>query len=355
MNNLEDKKGLLEAVLGAEITIHASDLNPVYQADLVQVVSTDLYQSLTRFFGETPPLFTVSMPLDRIVRYKDGSYSSMERALVGGIAQHQGYDLVNGLNLAQHIMDGLMPVLSHRLIAIYSDLIAQNSAFASQINNIFIVPELSKLKSTSEFIKEVAQDIRLISRSDRLGVATLSNVQQRRIDLNQTFYTFTSRLSQSANGGYFDAQSVADDYFVARHALSNYIVALVLEIIIARTLDDESVTVMRRKVVECFERLNAVTEDLARSLQNRELANWNEINNIDNFYRWSYDFMASNRRNSLHAQNQQIRGLKENALSYFDIQFELDRVDEFVRSRHNLVRSVVLRRGDEDGPGISNE
>jgi hypothetical protein len=340
-NNVQ-RKALLETILGSEVIIPTSNIQGSQNSNILSIVSSDLFSGLKNYFDTSAPFFQTSLPLERIVRYKDGSFSSMEKSLKGGFSQHQGFDILNGMDVAQQLMTCVMPMLNQRLTSIYSDLINQNSHYLNQIQDQFIIPEISKLKSIAEFIKDVSEDMYHISKSNNLIVATLTNVQQRRIDLKQIFHTFITRLKGAINTPFFDPQSIANSYLIARYALSNYIVSLVLECIVSGNIDDESVQRLEEKVEKCFNELNHITGKLSNILENRKFANANEINNINSFHRWSYDYMAQNQVNNLHNQNQSIDNIKNSTLSYFDIDFEKQRLEEFVNARHDFIKTIRI-------------
>lgn len=344
MSNTEEKKALLETILGSEIIIPTSNLRGGQDNNILTIVSSDLYSGLSNYFDSTAPLFQTSIPLERIVRYKDGSFSSMEKSIKGGFSQHQGFEILNSMDVAQQLMSCVMPILNQRLASIYTDLINQNNNYLSQIQDVFVIPEISKLKSIAEYIQDVSDEISHISKSNNLSIATLTNIQQRRIDLKQIFHTFVTRLQQAVNSTFFDPQNIANSYLVARYALSNYIASLVLECIVSGNLDDDSVLRMKSKVEKFFNELNEITDRLSIILENKRYANANEINNINSFYRWSYDYMAQNQVNNLHDQNQSIDDIKQNTLDYFDINFEIKRLDEFIESRHDFIKNIQITK-----------
>lgn len=340
MSKKDEQKALLEKILGSEIIIHHSDVQSQKNHGVLNIISQDLFSSLSHYFNSNAPFFQTSLPLDRIVRYKDGSFSSMEKSIKGGFSQHQGFDIINSMDITQQLMSCVMPMLNQRLTSIYADLINQNNYYLSQIQDQLIIPEISKLKSIAEFIKDVSDEISHISKSNNLCVATLTNMQQRRIDLKQIFHTFITRLEQSIN--FFDPQNIANSYLVARYSLSNYIVSLVLECIVSGNIDDESVKRLESKVEKCFHDLNSITQRLSTILENRRFANRNEINNINSFYRWSYDYMAQNQVNNLHNQNNNIDRINNETLVYFDIEFEKQRLKDFIKARHDFVEDIVI-------------
>ncbi|MBN3208400.1 hypothetical protein H5A35_13410 [Pectobacterium brasiliense] len=340
-NNIE-RKALLETILGAVVTVPTSDIQGSQNSNIMSVVSSDVFFGLKSYFDTSAPFFQTSLPLERIVRYKDGSFSSMEKSVKGAFSQHQGFDILNGIDVVQQLMACVMPMLNQRLTLIYSDLINQNNHYLNQIQDQFIIPEISKLKSISDFIRDVSEDIYHISKSNNLSIATLTNVQQRKIDLKQTFHTFIARLNAAANAPCFDPQGIANNYLIARYALSNYIVSLVLESIVSGNIDDESIQRLEGKVERFFNQLNIITRELSRVLENRKLANANEINNINSFYQWSYNYAAQNQVNNLHSQNNTIDAIKNNALSYFDIDLEKQRLKDFVNARHDYIKTIRI-------------
>lgn len=342
MSKKDEQKALLETILGSEVIIPTSDIQSHKNDGILNIVSQDLFGGLSHYFNSNAPFFQTSLPLGRIVRYKDGSFSSMEKSIKGGFSQHQGFDILNSMDIVQQLMSCVMPMLNQRLTSIYSDLISQNNYYLSQVQDQFIIPEISKLKSIAEFIKDVSDEITHISKSNNLCIATLTNIQQRRIDLKQIFHTFIARLEQSVNSSFFDPQNIANSYLVARYSLSNYIVSLVLECIVSGNIDDESVSRLESKVETSFSDLNHITQKLSNILENRRYANFNEINNINSFYRWSYDYMTQNQVNNLHNQNQNIDRIQSETLTYFDIEFEKKRLREFIKARHDFVKVIRI-------------
>lgn len=354
MSNQEEKKALLETILGSEVIVPSSNIQTSKNDEILSIVSNDLFSGFSSYFNSTAPYFQTSLPLAKIVRYKDGSFSSMEKSLKGGFSQHQGFDIINGMDVVQQLMACVMPMLNQRLTTIYEDLINQNNHCLSQIQDQFIIPEISKLKSIAEFIQDVSDDIVHISKSNNLSVATLTNIQQRRIDLKQIFHTFITRLEQSINSNFFDPQNIANSYLIARYALSNYIVSLVLESIVSGNIDDQSVARLESKVEKCFNQLNHITAKLSEILENKKYANANEINDINSFYRWSYDYMTQSKVNSLHNQNSSIDNIQNSTLSYFDIEFEKKRLKDFVETRHNFIKTVRISKPESDSPCLTS-
>jgi len=191
MNRKLEKKSLLTEILGSEIvTPVESNFRRGSQQDILAIVSDELYDGLTNFFGNSSPFFQTSLPLEKIIRYKDGRFSSIEKSVRGGFGQHQGFDIINTLDLASGIIYHVIPRLNRRLVEIYSDLINQNNYLLNQLQNSSTLPEISRLKSIQEFIGEVSREIEEISQSPNLSTATLVNLQQRRIDLKEIFHTF---------------------------------------------------------------------------------------------------------------------------------------------------------------------
>ncbi len=266
----------------------------------------------------------------------------MEKSLKGGFSHHHGFDIVNGMDLTHKLMSYIMPILNQRLTSIYSDLISQNNYYLNQIRNLHIIPEISRLKSISEFIKGIHDDIQEISKSDRLSIANLTSLQGMKIDLKEIFHSAIARLEQLVIPSNFEPNEVANSYLVARFSLSNYIVSLVFECILSGNIDDNSVIRLESKIEECLVTLNDITDKLSGSLEQLKRYNSQEIYNI-NFAQWSYSILQStNQINNLNNQNFNIDQIQYNTLSYFDINLEKKRLKEFMNSRHSLINNIKI-------------
>lgn len=337
-----EKMSLLAEIIGSEITIPSSHLRSSNQQEVLRIFSTELYNGLAEFLGNSGPFFQTSLPLDRIIKYKDGSFSSMEKSIKGGFGQHQGFELISSLSLAGGIMSHVIPQLNTRLIALYSDLLNQNNDLLNQLQDTFIIPEISKLKSIQEFMREIANEIEEISKSPQLSTATLTNLQQRRIDLKAIFHTFFTRLKQSVDSGFFDPQAIANNYLTTRHALSGYIASLVLECVISGNVSNKSVENLKQKVTTCLNELNSITVRLFEILNHKQYSIQSEIRDINSLYQWSYDYITQNKISTLHNHNHNIETMKISTLKQFDINFEMQRIDDFIRARHHLLEKIEI-------------
>lgn len=344
MSTQPEERSLLAEIMGSEIIIPNSNLRRETRQDILRIVSNDLYDGLAKFLGSSAPFFQTSLPLERLIKYKDGSFSSIEKSIKGSFGRHQGFELINSLSLACDIMSHVMPQLNGRLVSIYADLLNQNDDLLDQLQNSFILPEISRLKSIQEFMREVASEVEEITKSPHLSIATLTNLQQRRIDLKETFHTFFSRLKQSVDSGYFDPQAVANNYIIARHAISGYVASLVLECVISGNVGDKSVANLKKKVESCLSELNFITNRLFEILSDKQYVIRNEIRDINSFYIWSYDYMVNNRIGMLHGHNQNIESIKAATLRFFDIKIEMQRIDEFINARHRLLQRIEIER-----------
>lgn len=52
--------------------------------------------------------------------------------------------------------------------------------------------------------------------------------------------------------------------------------------------------------------------------------------------------MAQSQVNSLHYQNNNIDRIKSETLIYFDIEFEKQRLRDFIRARHDFVENIII-------------
>lgn len=352
MSSNEEKKSLFELILGSKLEI-AKPYETISEQDIVlKIFSNDLYLDFCSFFDQPTPYFQTNLPLEKIVRYKDGTFSSMEKSIKGGISQHEGYSIVSSMDMAQKLMYQVMPNLNRKLTALYSDIIAENNYYLAQLQNSFITPEISKLKSIADFTRELLDDIEQISKSEKLSIATLTNVQNQKIELKKTFYTFISFLEQQIHQAnsptpiYFNESDLANNYLVARHALSFYIVSLVLECVISGNLDDNSVEKMKERVIESFQSLNDTTTRLSNALKWKIFNNQSEINNINSFHYWSIDYFTQQRQNNLYAQNYSINQIQNDKLKFFDIDHEMQRIEKFISSRRTLLQNIQIRRSE---------
>lgn len=339
-----EERSLLAEIIGSEILITSSNVRRDTEEDILRIVSNDLYDGLAKFLGSSAPFFQTSLPLERLIKYKDGGFSSIEKTIKGGFGRHQGFDLVNSLSLAGDIMAQVMPQLNRRLVSIYADLINQNNDLLNQLRDSLILPEISRLKSIQEFMHEVASEIEEISKSSRLSIATLTNLQQKRIELKEIFHTFLSKLNHSVHPGYFDPQAVANNYIITRHALSGYVASLVLECVISGNVDDEGVMNLKKKVETLLNNLNSITSNLFEILNNKQFFIQNEIRDINSLYNWSFNYVATTRIGLLHSQNQGIESIKATTLRRFDIKIEMQRIEEFINARHRLLQRIEIER-----------
>ncbi|MCC4241207.1 hypothetical protein [Thalassospira povalilytica] len=338
------ERSLLAEIIGSEIVIPRSNFRREAQPDILKIVSNDLHDELANFFGSSPPFFQTSLPLDHLLKYKDGRFSSIEKSIKGGFGRHQGFDLIDSLSLAGNLMARVVPQLNRRLISIYSDLINQNNDLLNQLHHSRILPEISKLKSIQEFIHETASEIEEISKSPPLSIATLTNLQQRRIDLKEIFHTSFSRLKCSVDSIYFAESEVANNYIMTTHALSGYVASLVLECVISGNVGDESVANLKKKIEAFLNDLNSITRTLFDILNKKQNAIQNEIISSNTLYRWSFDHLTNSRINALQNDNQSIEQIKHTTLRHFDIEVEMQRIDEFITSRHIFLKRIEIER-----------
>jgi len=339
---------LLESILGSGIEMRYSANQNINDTGIMQIVSNDVYQGLLHYFDTSAPFFQTSIPLQRIVRYKDGSFSSMEKSLKGGIDRHEGFEIIDSMQLAQSLMAHVMPQLSQRLASIYRELIEKNSHDLNQIQNSIILPEINKLKSIAEFVREVSDEIETISRSDHLSTATLVNLQSHRVDLRQTFYTFLNHLDNSLAQPSIETQDVSKNYAVTRYALSNYIVTLVLEHIISGNLDDVSIGRLKDKVTKAFEEMNKVTTNLSNVLMQKHFENTNQIHQICNPWQRQWQWQWQWKLQNLQQQNHGINQIIQEDLKYFDVDNEMKRLEDFIAARHDLLKNVRIQGEGEE-------
>lgn len=356
MSASEEKKSLFEMILGGKLELSNPYESLLQNSPSLEIISDDLYCDLQSFFDKEAPFFITSLPLDRIVRYRDGSYSSMSKSARNSIGGHKGYEIVSGFDIANKFMYYAMPRLKAKLASVYSDLILENQYHIDLLNNNLTIPNVSLLKSIADYTQQIVEDIEDIAKSVELTTSTLTNLQAQRIKLRTVFYTHIEHLNNSIRGisynynqnngcnNFIDEKNIADNYLLARHSLSYFIVSQVLEQIISGNLDESSVGKLKKRAKKCFDDLNSITQQVAQALKYKIQINSSEIYSINNCYRWSFDQYVNGRLGSLYGQNNSMQGIIETKLKQFDIDHEMQRLDEFINSRHSLVARIEVKK-----------
>ncbi len=336
-----DKMAIFKDILGAEITIPTKPVLLSHDFIGIEIVSQDLHDKIAGYFSASTPLFKASIPLDKLVRYKDGGFSSMVKSIHGGIEGHKGFAIINGLDIAQDIISHIVPSFNQKLIGIYSDLINQNNFNQNQFLNQFVVPDVCRLKAIADFVKEISGDISNISKSKALTIATLGNVQKNRIELNSMFYKFIEQLNQSIVSPFLDLNAIEHNYDIVKHAASYYIVSLIIEYVLSGNLDEDGSNKMKGKVEACFNKINEITTKLYNIIQGKINNNSFTINQSSLL--WSVlDYANQMNVNGLLIQNNALINIQNKKLSCFNVSEEMERLGLFFNTRYQLLDNVHI-------------
>ncbi|PUD48539.1 hypothetical protein FNE11_05685 [Helicobacter pylori] len=350
---------LLERVLGSRIEVlptlpRKQTLDSNYQ-HMILIKSNELYDKLGHIINHglsSLPIFTTSIPLDKLVLYKDGKVSSMLKG-VKGVGGHQGFELINHTELAVNIMNHIIPSLNYELSKIYYEAYAKTNCLFNENQrllaqqNIFVAQQVNALKAKTKFLQEVYENISQISKSDILRRSTHINLQRICIELDEIFYNFISQIDQGLMVKNFN--DVNGNYICARYALSHYIFALVLEYVVAGLIDNESMESLKVKVEKAFCSFNQTTEGFEGQLsliQNNNAQTQQNIWQIP-FYGWCYGSAQYhtnqlNEINRLNNENAHIEYIKNNVLSYFDIKRDREALFNLIEAPKQYLQNIVI-------------
>ncbi|WP_231171202.1 hypothetical protein [Helicobacter pylori] len=356
---------LLERVLGSRIEVlptlpRKQTLDSNYQR-MILIKSNELYDKLGHIINHglsSLLIFTTSVPLDKLVLYKDGKVSSMLKG-VKGFGGHEGFEIVGAIELTTGIMNHIAPILNYKLAEIYYEAYAETNRLFNENQrllaqqNTFVTQQINALKAKTKFLQEVYKDISQISKSDVWRQSTCTNLQRIRIEVDEIFYNFISQIDQGLMVKNFN--DISGNYICARYALSHYIFALVLEYIVAGLIDNESMKFLKAKVEEAFDSFNKTTSDLERELNFIQNSNFQTQKYIWNnpFLGWRYDSWNNqpqpqhnpyqqNELNRLNNENINIEYIKNNVLSYFDIKRDREALFNLIEAPKQYLQNIVI-------------
>ncbi|GAA9228997.1 hypothetical protein [Helicobacter pylori] len=347
---------LLERVLGSRIEVlptlpRKQTLDSNYQR-MILIKSNELYDKLGHIINHglsSLPIFTTSVPLDKLVLYKDGKVSSMLKG-VKGFGGHEGFEIVGAIELTTGIMNHIAPILNYELVKIYYEAYAEtnrlfneNQSLLTQ-QNIFVTQQINALKAKTKFLQEVYKDISQISKSDVLRQSTCTSLQNIRIKLDEIFYNFISQINQGLMIKNFN--DVGSNYICARYALSHYGFALVLEYVVAGLIDNESMKSLKAKVEEAFSSFNQTTKNWEEQLNFIQNDNCQSQQSIMPCYGWYYGSAYHpnqlNEINRLNNENAHIEYIKSNILSYFDTERDREALFNLIEAPKQYLQNIVI-------------
>ena len=336
--NKVDKLITLERVLGSEISFQPLQKVNYNHPQQLSIVSPELHSELVRFFGSPErTLFTTNMDVNRLVKYGDGSFSSMVKG-VKGIAGHQGFDAIDSIELANDLFMHIGAAFNNAVAKIYSSYVEKINLEVNNVYQQFILQDFTKIKPISFFLKEVYSDIYAAGFNKEQAQATLTNVQRSRIELRELVYRYMENIrSNIATWQHLiPINDLASNYLSCRYCISLYTIALVSETILSNRLDDNGFKSLKTKVSNTLDEFNELTNEVNRTLEVRFYNNQQQINNQ---MLWAYNQLAAQQKSN---ENIHLNNFASNHLSQFCKDTELSKIDEIFESRDNLLSDIVI-------------
>ena len=336
--NKTQKLITLEKVLGAEISFQPTQVREFRQPQELSITSPILHSELVSFFKSSEKaIFTTSVDVNRLVKYSDGSISSMVKG-VKGISQHQGFDVIDSLELANDLFLHISHVFNNAVANIYTGYVEQINSEINNVYNQFALHDFSRLKSISFFLREVYSDIDDSGLSKEQSLATLTNVQKSRIDLRELIFKYLELIRSNIAPwqNIIPVNDLANNYLSCRFCISLYTTSLVAETILSNRLDDNGFNSLKNKVSNILDEFNELTNEVNRNLEIRFYNNQKQINNSLN---WAYNQLVAQQKSN---ENVGLNNFASNYLSQFCKEIELEKIDEIFNARKKLLSHITI-------------
>ncbi|HCG5296076.1 TPA: hypothetical protein NJZ52_003814 [Vibrio parahaemolyticus] len=328
----------LERVLGSEISFQPLQPRVYNPPQQLSIASPELHSELVNFFGASErTLFTTNVDVNRLVKYGDGSISSMVKG-IKGISGHQGFDTIDSIELANDLFMHIGTAFNNAVAKIYNGYVEQINMEVHNIYQQFVLQDFTKIKSIAFFLKEVYSDIYGAGFNKEQAQATLTNVQRSRIELRELVYRYMeqTRSNISPFQPIIPINELANNYLSCRYCISLYTISLVSETILSNRLDDVGFNSLKSKVSSTLDEFNDLTAEVTRNLESRFYNNQQQINNQ---MAWVYDQLAVQQKNN---ENINLNNFASNHLSQFCKNAELSKIDEILESRDKLLSNIVI-------------
>ncbi|GAA7107141.1 hypothetical protein ID0214_01930 [Helicobacter pylori] len=322
---------------------------------MILVKSNELYYAIGSAINQdlsSSPIFKTNVSPNKLMLYKNGKISSMIKG-EKEFGSHEGFEIVDAIELTTGFMNHVAPTLNYKLAEIYYEAYAETNRLFNENQrllaqqNIFVTQQINALNAKTKFLQEVYKNISQISKSDVLIQSTCTNLQRIRIELDEIFYNFISQINQGLMVKNFN--DVNSNYICARYALSHYIFALVLEYVVAGLIDNESMEALKDKIEETFEKFNQTTEGFGGQLSLIQNNNAQTQQNIwqSPFYGWYYGSAQyhpnqQNEINRLNKENAHIEYINNNVLSYFDIKRDRKALFNLIEAPEQYLQNIVI-------------
>lgn len=336
--NKVDKIITLERVLGSEISFQPLQERTYNHPQQLPIVSPELYSELVSFFGSPErAFFTTNVDVNRLVKYGNGSFSSMVKG-IKGIGGHQGFDTINSIELANDLFMHIGTAFNNAVAKIYANYVEQINFEVHNVYQQFMLHDFTKIKSISFFLKEVYSDIYGSGFNKEQAQATLTNVQRSRIELKELAYRYMEHIRSNIAPWQqtIPISDLASNYLSCRYCISLYTIALVSETILSNRLDDDGFKALKIKVSNTLDEFNELTNEVNRNLETRFYSNQKQINNQ---MLWAYNQLAAHQKNN---ENAHLNNFASNHLSQFCKNTELRKIDEIFESRDKLLSNIII-------------
>ncbi|WRA27361.1 hypothetical protein KVM02_05950 [Helicobacter pylori] len=363
MSKDKNQLTLFERILDSKIEVlptlpRKQTLDSNYQR-MILIKSNELCYAIGNAMNQDGRVYyKTSVSPDKLMRYtSNGQYSSMLKG-EKGFGGHEGFEIVSAIEKTSNLMNHVAPILNYKLAEIYYEAYAEtnrlfneNQKLLTQLQNTFIVPQVNALRAEAESLQEVYEDISQISKSEILKLAKYTNLDKTCTELKKIFYNSISQIEQELS--YKNFNNVASNYFIARHALSHHVFALSLKNIVAGLIDDESMKALKNKVEKAFSRFNQITDGIKKqlsSIQNSNIQTQQDIWKNPVFGWWyngwnnqpQHDPYQQNELKRLDNENIDIENIKNNCLSYFDIEKDREVLVKLIEAPKQYLQNIVI-------------
>ncbi len=257
-------------------------------------LDSDLYQKLLDktegLFGEQ--ILVLGISPESYMRYKNGKISSIIKGETG-FKSHEGFEAVNMVAVVDSIFSEVnqyfaSKVMSEFQLVTNAIFLSINSMRTDLLNQAFYFKEqefVEGLISVQDFFSEINDELGHISVSEVRSAAYITNLVDIRRQIYRSYNHFIKKMCQwpgliggvdnLGNSIAIDFNSLHNDYYFCRQAISCYMVSLVYEYILAGSVDDKSCELIVRKVRVFLEKFKSIDEQIRMALARRDAANKN--------------------------------------------------------------------------------
>ncbi len=311
-----------------------SNLNVPLPIDLYRSIHTQINESLGN------EVLKLSVSSDNFMRYKNGKLSSIIKNDSGSISKHEGFDLIN----TAHIVDSIFIEVNRHLNRY---LLQEFNVFTNQVlNSIHYLPQqfqnilqnakrqeyIETINSYQDFFSEIYEDIGEISISEKRAIPYLASLVESKKEIYKMYNYFISQLESwiliiNLNSQ-LNFQDLRNDFYLARQAISCYMIVQVYEYIISGNIDNKSKNAIIIKIENFLSKFNNVKNDIENALKDRY--DYNQNNNFYNF-------------NENHYRKQDAKDIRW----YFQMcrneqNFEISKIEEVFSKAQELLENVVI-------------